>query len=130
MRASSLAIVASVLLAFATAPAFAFETKPYDQAAFTAAQKAGKSVVIDVSAPWCPTCKAQHQVFKTLETKPEYKDVTVLSVDFDSQKDVLKSLKVQSQSTLIAYKGATETGRTVGDTKAGSIEALVASSVK
>jgi thioredoxin 1 len=34
-------------------------------------------------------------------------------------------LKATSQSTLIVYKGETEKGRTVGDTNAASIEALL-----
>ena len=32
---------------------------------------------------------------------------------------------MRKQSTLIAFKGKTETGRSVGDTKAASIEALI-----
>jgi thioredoxin 1 len=47
-----------------------------------------------------------------------------MEVDFDSQKAVLQTLKVQSQSTLIAFKGKLETSRSVGDTKASSIESL------
>ena len=47
-------------------------------------------------------------------------------VDFDSQKDVLRRFGVQRQSTLIVFKGATEMGRSVGDTGKTSIEALLA----
>ncbi len=39
--------------------AFARAPVEYTDAAFDAAQKEGKSILIDVSAPWCPTCKAQ-----------------------------------------------------------------------
>jgi hypothetical protein len=50
-------------------------------------------------------------------------------VDFDTQKDDVRGLKAQSQSTLIAYKGETETDRSVGDTNPASIAALVESAL-
>ena len=39
------------------------------------------------------------------------------------------ALNVRSQSTLIAYKGKTETGRSAGDTSAKGIEALMKSAL-
>jgi thioredoxin 1 len=46
-------------------------------------------------------------------------------VDFDSQKDVVNFFGAQMQSTLIAFKGEHETGRSVGDTERSSIAALL-----
>jgi hypothetical protein len=46
-------------------------------------------------------------------------------VDFDDQKDAVKSFGVRTQSTLIAFKGDKETGRSVGDTNRSSIAALL-----
>jgi hypothetical protein len=46
-------------------------------------------------------------------------------VDFDTQKEAVKFFGARMQSTLIAFKGATETGRSVGDTDAASIAALL-----
>ena len=37
----------------------------------------------------------------------------------------MKAFGARMQSTLIAYKGATETGRSVGDTNPASIAALL-----
>ena len=65
MQARSLSRFAVVLLGavlLAGAPAQAFQTKPFDAASFKAAQSAGDSILVDVFAPWCPTCKAQQQV--------------------------------------------------------------------
>jgi thiol-disulfide isomerase/thioredoxin len=42
-----------------TSVAFAADKKPFTAAAFEAAQASGKPILIDVSASWCPTCKAQ-----------------------------------------------------------------------
>lgn len=129
LATATLAIVATAFIAL-VAPAHAFETKPFDQAAFKTAQDAGQSVVVDVFAPWCPTCKAQHEVLDNLKDKPEFANVTVLQVDFDTQKDALKALNAHQQSTLIAFKGGKETARSAGETDAAKIEALIASTLK
>ena len=55
--------------------------------------------------------------------------MVVFKVDFDSQKDALRALNAQRQSTLIVFKGEKETGRSVGDTNPGSIEALLDSAL-
>ena len=101
----------------------------FSPAAFTAAQASGNPVVVEVSAPWCPTCKAQAPIIKSLTAKPEFQNLIVLKVDFDSQKDALKALNVTMQSTLIAYKGKTETSRSIGDTTAAGIEKLFKSAL-
>ena len=44
-------------------------------------------------------------------------------------KDALKALNVRQQSTLIAYKGKAETGRSVGSTDPAAIEMLVGSAI-
>jgi thiol-disulfide isomerase/thioredoxin len=133
MRPIALAqtVLVAIFLSFAGANmAFALDQKPYDADGFKAAQGAGKSVVIHVTAPWCLTCKAQHQVLDGLAKKPEYASITLYQVDFDTQKDVWKSFKATSQSTLIAFNGATETARLVGQTGAAAIEGLLVASTK
>lgn len=110
--------------------AFAFSAKaPFDVNAFEAAQAAGKPILVEISAPWCPTCKAQKPILSSLGAKPEFARMAVFEVDFDSQKDVVRMLKATSQSTLIVFKGKQEAGRSVGDTNAASIEALLKKSV-
>lgn len=118
--AAALAI-ASTSIARADEPKFSNFTNE----AFTAAQKDGKRVLVDVWASWCPTCKAQGAILKGLLDAPENKDVVMFRVNFDTQLDVLKAFKVQSQSTLIMFKGGKETARSVGDTDPGRIARLV-----
>lgn len=122
---AALAIVASL----GAAPSFAADWRPYTPEALAAAQKDGKSVLVDISAPWCPTCRAQKPILENLTLQPEFKDMIVLEVDFDSQKDDVRALKATSQSTLIAYKGDKETSRSVGDTKKDSIADLMKSAL-
>jgi hypothetical protein len=64
-----------------------------------------------------------------LTREPKFKDLVVFKIDFDSQKDEVRALHAQSQSTLIVYKGEVEKGRSVGDTSRLSIEALLDSAL-
>ena len=51
-----------------------------------------------------------------LTTDPRFAKVMVFTIDFDSGKDALRQLKVTQQATLIAFKGMTETARSVAET--------------
>lgn len=96
----------------------------FDAGAFQQAQSAGKTILVDVTAPWCPTCKQQRPIVQEIEK--EKPNLVVYEVDFDTAKDVLKRFRVQSQSTLVVFRGADEVGRSTGDTDAARIRALIA----
>ena len=122
-----LAMVATLGLSLAIAgPALALQGSKFSPAALADAQKTGKAVLVEVSAPWCPTCKAQAPILGKLLSTDKFKGFVKLDVDFDSQKPDLQKLNARQQSTLIVYKGDKEMGRSVGDTNAASIEALLA----
>ncbi len=123
LRSASAALAG---LLFMLSPALGGELRPWDAAAFDAAQAAGQPVLIHVTAPWCPTCRAQKPTVEALAADPAHPDLLVLDVDFDSQKDVLRRFGVRQQSTLIAFDDGVETGRSVGVTQPGQITALVA----
>jgi thiol-disulfide isomerase/thioredoxin len=130
-----LSYVPAALLALALAvsgitSATAFEQRKFDSASFKAAQAANKSILVDIWASWCPTCKAQHVVLDALATKPEYAKVVVFQVDFDNQKDAVKYFNARQQSTLIAFKGEKETTRLIGETDVAPIQDLLNSSLK
>jgi thioredoxin 1 len=105
--------------------AHAAETEPFTTAAFEAAQKSGKSILVDIWASWCPTCKAQGPILEKLQKDNRFKDIVVFRVDFDKQVDVVQSFGAQMQSTLIVFKGMNEVRRSVGDTDPASIEYLL-----
>ena len=84
---------------------------------------------MQIHATWCPTCKAQAPILSKLESQTPYDKIVVFNVDFDSQKDVVRGFGANMQSTLITFKGAKETARSVGDTNAASIETLLKSSI-
>lgn len=124
MSALLRSVVAIVSMLILTA-AHAAEIKPYDKSTFDSLQGAGKPVVIHVYADWCPTCKQQAPIISELVSGAPFKDYTVLKVNFDTQKDVVKALGVGSQSTLIVYQGKKEVARSVGDTSKDSIAATL-----
>jgi thiol-disulfide isomerase/thioredoxin len=113
----SLAAVLAISLGANAAP-------PFDAKAFQEAQAAGKTILVDVYASWCPTCAKQRPIIESI--KKERQNLIVYEVDFDSAKDVLKHFRVQYQSTLIVFKGMKEVGRSTGETDPVRIRALVA----
>jgi len=124
------ALVASVLAgAVLGATARAADVTTYDQGAFVAAEAAGKPILVAIHASWCPVCAKQRPILSELEQQVAYKDLVVFMVDFDSQKNVVAAMGAQKQSTLIVFHGKAEKGRSVGDTNAATIQALLAKSM-
>ena len=76
-------------------------------------------------ASWCPTCAKQQPILAKLEAEPDYKNLKVFVVDFDTQKDVVRSMGVQMQSTLIAFHGKQEEARSTGQTDPAVIGGVV-----
>lgn len=95
----------------------AAEAEPFDAAAFDAALAAGKPIVVEITAPWCPICKIQKPALGKLLADPRYKGLTLYEIDFDSGKDQIRKLGATSQSTLIVFKDGKEVGRSVGETQ-------------
>ena len=118
----SLAVVAFL---FGPLPAIAGVQRPFDAQAFAAAQNAGKPVLVEIYADWCPTCKAQLPILDKLSKEQRYSDMVRLRVDFDSQKDLLKQFKARIQSTLVLYKGKSEVARSAGETDETRIRAML-----
>src|SRR5262245_39126111 len=96
----------------------------FDDQSFKQAQAAGKTILVDVTASWCPPCRQQRPIVEQIEK--ERPNLVVYEVDFDTAKGTLKRFRVQQQSTLIVFKGTKEVGRSTGDTDPARIRALVA----
>lgn len=98
----------------------------FTSAGFAAAQKAGKPILIDVWASWCPTCKAQQPGIAAAQSIAANKGLVVMRINYDTQKAEMKPLNITRQSTLIAFKGGRETGRLIAATDPAQIAKLVA----
>ncbi len=129
MISRRLVLAGSMLAAFGFASAASAAEIPFTPEGFAAAQKAGKHVLVAVHATWCPICKQQIPILDKLSGEQKFKDMTIMRVDFDAQKPIVQGFGVQKQSTLIVFKGEKELGRTTGDTKADSIEQLLAKGI-
>jgi thioredoxin 1 len=116
-----------LLAAMATmlAPLPAFARSSFSDAAFKSAASTGHPVLIEFHADWCPTCRAQEKVVNALVVDPAYRNVVVLRVLFDAEKDLLKRFRVRQQSTLIIFKNGQEMARAVGMTNPSDIADLL-----
>jgi thiol-disulfide isomerase/thioredoxin len=119
-------IVAAALVgAGLSSSAWANSAVPFSAEDFKAAQASGGPILVEIHADWCPICKAQKPILDELTANPKFKDLKIFRVDFDAMKPVVKQFGAQMQSTLIVFKGTAEQGRSVGDTKQGSIATLL-----
>lgn len=117
MKLSSLVrnLFVTSLMAASVGTALAGEL-PFDQKKFDTAVAAGESVVVDFSASWCPTCKAQKPIVDKLMALPKYKAVTLFVADYDKEVALKKQLRVAQQSTFVVFKGGKEVTRSTGQT--------------
>jgi thioredoxin 1 len=98
----SVLIVGAVLGAAVLTPAYAATQRPFDAKAFADAQKAGKPIVVAIHAPWCPICAAQKPILSELMADHKFDELAYFTIDFDSQKDLVRRFGAQKQSTLIS----------------------------
>lgn len=128
-RLLSAALAATAFIAVSQ-PAAAAEFKAFDRATFDAAQKAGRPILIEVNAWWCPVCSSQSRTIKATVAAPAYANLLVLRINYDKQKSEWKAFGVQKQSTLITFKGGRELGRLSYITDKAKIQALLATTIR
>lgn len=97
---------------------------PYDKAQFDTALAAGKPVIVDFSASWCPTCKAQKPIVEGLMKEKKLEPVTLFVADYDKEAALKKQLGVTQQSTFVVFKAGKEVGRSTGQTQKQAIADL------
>lgn len=114
---------AALALWFAASMAGAGETA-FTRAAFDKAIAAGRPVVVDFQASWCPTCKAQKPIVEALLKEPRLKELTLFAADYDAESALKKQLRITQQSTFVVFKGGKEVGRSTGDTSRAGIASL------
>ena len=88
----------------------------YDAAEFMMAQKKGKTIVVDVYADWCPTCRAQAPILEELRTEKQSSDVLFVKVNFDKEKAFLRHNRIPRQSTVLVFNGMDEAARSIAQT--------------
>jgi thioredoxin len=121
-----LAITGSVV----AGPVSAGEIRHFDRAAFQSLQTKNAPTIVFVHASWCPICRAQQATISKLLSSPAYRNVTVLTIDYDTQKPLWTSFGAQKQSTLIGFHGRRETARLAYDADPQKVTALMASTLR
>lgn len=107
----------------ARSPAKGWQT--YDAAEFMMAQKKGKTIVVDVYADWCPTCRAQAPILDELRKEKQSKYVLFVKVNFDDEKAFLRAHRVPRQSTVLVFNGMTESARSIAQTNRTKLRSAV-----
>ncbi|OYZ23254.1 MAG: hypothetical protein B7Y39_05545 [Bdellovibrio sp. 28-41-41] len=97
----------------------------YNKDTFEAAKKGGEKILLHFHAEWCPTCKKQEKALNEIESAGDLKPVQLFVVDFDKEKDLKKDLKVNAQSTFVAFLGGREVGRSSSVTDKQKIKEFI-----
>ena len=101
----------------------------YDEAEFMMAQKKGKTIVVDVYADWCPTCRAQAPILEELRSERQSEDVLFVKVDFDEENAFLRAHRIPRQSTVLVFNGMDEVARSVAETNRSRLRRAVLSAL-
>lgn len=78
---------------------------------FQKAVKAGKWVLVNIGAAWCPPCRKMEPVIKRFRAE---KKVTVLNVQGDRDTEVMNSIHAKTLPTFVLYKDGKEVWRKDG----------------
>lgn len=127
LRSTVFAVLLAGLAPLLPAAARAATVAPFTEAAFSAAEVQGRPILVDIFATWCPVCAAQTPVIERLAADPAFKGMTILRVNFDTQKPVVRAFGARMQSTLIAFHGRDRVATLVGQTDHAAIRALFVS---
>lgn len=110
--------------ALLASPATAVQS-PYTSAALTQLLSDRQPVAVDFHADWCPTCRAQAPILKSLASEPEFRNLTILVADFDTALALRKQLHVDQQSTIVVFRDGKEIARATGATDKAQLAALL-----
>lgn len=94
------------------------------QAAQAAGNMTGKNVLF-FNATWCPDCRAIHQAL-TANPQQIPDDVTIVSVDYDTNRDLRRKYGVTMQTTFVQVDAeGNEQGQWVATSPAGVFDKIV-----
>ncbi len=119
------AILGLALAGNSTADAAGGGFAGYTPQKFAAAQNDGKTIVVDVHANWCPTCRAQAPILSDIAQDARAAGVVFLRVDFDKEKAFLRDHRIPRQSTILVFKGKREVGRSIAETNRQRLNSFV-----
>ena len=108
---STLLILAIAITAMAQGVVFEPDGTTLEQAS-AKAKAENKLIFLDCYTQWCGPCKVLKSTVE--EIAEERADVKVVSVDIDEEEDLVDEYEVFSIPCLVAFKGGSEVGRSIG----------------
>jgi len=109
-------LAVSIGLVLSTA-GFALNSEAFSDQRFEALKAEGAVVLIDVWAPWCPTCRRQREILAEIQTEHPEIDFTILEVSYDDDKELVRRFRAPRQSTLLLFKGNEQVWFSVAETR-------------
>lgn len=110
-------IMACFMLAFMSSSAHAVEKEAFTQERFDQLQEAGEVVLVEVFASWCTTCAKQQVAIEKYRSDNPEKSFTILEIDYDDQKALVRQFRAPRQSTLLIYRGDEQFWFSVAETR-------------
>jgi thiol-disulfide isomerase/thioredoxin len=122
MRRRELLAASAIILTAIALPTWARAQEGYEPGSFEEALASGPAVV-HVYAGWCPVCRAQKPVLAALAKEQVLAGVKFFTVDFDKDRQFLRTYRVGNQSVILLFKNGQEAARLIGITDAETIRA-------
>lgn len=117
-----IAMLASVFtLGALSTPSWALNSKDFTADSFVKDRDSGATIIVDVYADWCPTCKKQKGDLSSLLGSEAYKSVILYKLNYD-KKDLVQSFSklinkpIPRQSTIAVFKNKKLTEFSVAQT--------------
>ena len=114
----------ALMLVLATTAAWGAEA-PFNAATFQKLLSDDKPVAVDFHADWCPICRAQEPLLRSITAESEFHALTLLVANFDTETALRKSLNVSQQGTLVVFRHGKEAARSTGDTTEAGLTKLL-----
>lgn len=92
------------------------EKEPFSEERFTELQEAGEVILVDVFAEWCPTCAKQQEILHQYRQDNPDKNLHILEVNFDEDKEWVRHFRAPRQSTFLLFKGDNQYWFSVAET--------------
>ena len=85
----------------------------------------GKPILVEISANWCPNCRAQRPIVDKIFSESKYSNIARFRVDFDINQNAVEEFNVRFLSTLVLFKGKAEVARSVGELDEAKIRLML-----
>jgi thioredoxin 1 len=115
----------ALMLCFAGAAIAEPIEEAFTKARFDALQAQDALILVDIYAPWCPTCARQQKILTAYQQERTDARLHWLKVDFDNDKTWVKAFRAPRQGTLLLYRGTKQAWFSVAETRREKIFAAL-----